>query len=549
VLVAAGAVVASGPATAAGAPTPAREYVVVFAADASSSDARAAIRAAGGRVVRENRAVGVATVRSTDAGFAADANGATAIVGVASNRTVGRAPADRLKEDVERVRLQGAEGGRPARPTNPFAEPFSTVQWNMAMLDADRGGSYRRQQGSHDVLVGVIDTGIDGDHPDIAPNFNPQLSRNFTTDIPLVDGPCEEEPDQSCEDPSDVDEAGHGTHVAGTVAAPLNGIGIGGVAPGVSLVNLRAGQDSGYFFLQPTVDSLTYAGDNGIDVVNMSYFIDPWLFNCSANPADSPAEQLEQRTIIEATQRALRYAYVRGVTLVSALGNESTDLGNPTVDVISPDFPPGTERERQVDNGCLTMPTEGAHVIGVSGVGPSGRKAYYSNYGTEQTDVAAPGGDRLDFPGTAAFSQPENLILGPVPREGLTEEDIDEDGTPITPSVIRDCPENVCSYWAYFQGTSMASPHAVGVAALIVAEHGSTDDRHGGLTLKPRKVERLLRSTAEDEPCPQPPTFVYPAIPEIEFPEISATCEGPAHDNGFYGDGIVNALNAVRGHY
>ena len=60
-------------------------------------------------------------------------------------------------------------------------------------------------------------------------------------------------------------------------------------------MNLRAGQDSGYFFLSPTVDALTYAGDHGIDVVNMSFYIDPWLYNCRSNPADSPAEQREQR--------------------------------------------------------------------------------------------------------------------------------------------------------------------------------------------------------------------------------------------------------------
>ena len=54
-----------------------------------------------------------------------------------------------------------------------------------------------------------------------------------------------------------------------------------GVAPNVRLVNLRAGQDSGYFFLQPSVDALTFAADHGVDVVNMSYFIDPWLYNCA----------------------------------------------------------------------------------------------------------------------------------------------------------------------------------------------------------------------------------------------------------------------------
>ena len=80
------------------------------------------------------------------------------------------------------------------------------------------------------------------------------------------------------------DDDGHGTHVASTIGSPINGIGMAGVAPKVNLVNIRAGQDSGFFFLQPTVDALTYAGKVGIDVVNMSFYIDPWLFNCTAQP-------------------------------------------------------------------------------------------------------------------------------------------------------------------------------------------------------------------------------------------------------------------------
>ena len=208
------------------------------------------------------------------------------------------------------------------------------------------------------VLVGIIDTGIDASHPDIAANFSAALSRNFTTDIPLVDGPCGDEPDGSCNDPANVDENSHGTHVASIVGSPINELGVAGVAPEVTLVNLRAGQDSGYFFLQPSVDALTFAADNGIDVVNMSYFIDPWLYNCRDNPADSPDAQLQQRTIIEATQRALEYAHKGGVVLVGSSGNEHTDLGAETkVDEISPDFPPGSEYARTVDNRASTSRT------------------------------------------------------------------------------------------------------------------------------------------------------------------------------------------------
>ena len=59
------------------------------------------------------------------------------------------------------------------------------------MIGATAQGSYRKQPGSKKVRVGIIDTGIDASHPDIAPNFDADLSRNFVTDMPDIDGPCE----------------------------------------------------------------------------------------------------------------------------------------------------------------------------------------------------------------------------------------------------------------------------------------------------------------------------------------------------------------------
>ena len=309
-------------------------------------------------------------------------------------------------------------------------------------------------------------------------------------------------------------------------------------------MNLRAGQDSGYFFLQPSVDALTYATDNGIDVVNMSYFIDPWLYNCRDLAGDSPEEQLEQRTIIRATQRALDYAHERGVTLIAAEGNGNTDLGHPVVDFISPDFPPGSERERQVNNDCLSMPTEGRHVVGVTSVGPSTRKAYYSDYGVEQADVAAPGGDFREYFGTEQYRSVDNLILSTYPKSIAIERgELDDLGNPLTPFVVRNCREGVCAYYQYLQGTSMASPHAVGVAALIVSEFGANDRHRSGLTLDPKLTVRILEDSATKHPCPEPRRFVYPD-PDLT-PDFIAVCEGPARNNGFYGHGIVDALKAV----
>jgi subtilisin family serine protease len=303
-------------------------------------------------------------------------------------------------------------------------------------------------------------------------------------------------------------------------------------------------------------------------VVNMSYFIDPWLFNCTANPADSPEEQQEQRTIIRATQQALNFARSRGVTLIAAEGNEFTDLGHPSIDDTSPDFPPDAAKERTIDNAtCFTEPTEAEGVIAVSAVGPPNggvaRKSYYSNYGVEQTDVAAPGGDSREFFGTPQYLAPQNRILAPYPlnvaqacgevdANGAPRTDgtslcvVGHEGTPWprTTPVVRDCSQGTCGLYQWLQGTSMAAPHAVGVAALIVAEFGKKDRKSGGVTLDPRTTERILKRTATDTPCPpgSPAPFHYPGQPA----DFDAVCEGDAAFNGFYGEGIVNADRAVR---
>ncbi|QTE29578.1 S8 family peptidase [Pengzhenrongella sicca] len=545
---------------------------VVLADDAAAVDgAIAAVQAAGGTVDRVNRAIGLVTAASSAESFAATVSAEPAVAGVARDRPVGSAPQDvaASRDAVEKegrnpdaaarssalLRTDGRSPGHgpgkgPGKGHGPVTpEPLAGYQWDMKMIGATATGSYVKQPGRKDVLVGVIDTGIDGSHPDIAPNFNSALSRNFTTDIELIDGPCAEEADQSCEDAADVDEDGHGTHVAGTIAAPINGLGMAGVAPNVSLVNLRAGQDSGYFFLAATVDALTYAGDNGIDVVNMSFYIDPWLFNCRANPADSAAEQLEQATIIDATQRALDYARGHGVTLISALGNDNTDLGLAVkTDESSPDFPPGTEKTRTVTNDCLDMPTEANGVISVSSVGPSGKKSDFSNHGLEQNDISAPGGFYRDYVGTNKFSTPGNLILGPYPKAlAIANGEVDPvTGESLSDFVVAECSAagiDSCAYYQLIQGTSMAAPHAVGVAALIVSKDGKRDRVHGGRTMDPVAVEKVLRQTATDVACPAP-VVTYAA--EGRDASYDAPCVGNVWKNSIYGTGIVNALRAVR---
>ncbi|HEX6471363.1 MAG TPA: S8 family serine peptidase [Streptosporangiaceae bacterium] len=541
----------------------AREYVVLYDEGVSLDQARAAVKAAGGTIVKENTDVGVATVRSTNGGFMADAGRQAALDGVARNRVVGEAPKAAPATGVAAGRAVEKDGieGSGAAPrvqaggSSSSAEPLAGLQWDMKQIHATTSGSYRVQRGNRGVLVGVIDTGIDGTHPDIAPNFNRALSRNFTTDIPVdangneVDGPCEH---PSCVDPVDEDDNEHGTHVASTIAAPINGLGIAGVAPNVTLVNIRAGQDSGFFFLQPVVDALTYAGDAGIDVVNMSFYTDPWLFNCPDNPADSPADQAEQRTVIAAHERALAYAHRHGVTLIAAAGNEAADYTKTFIDTTSPDFadtPGEAPYERTVPPSCVSEPSEGKNVVDVAALGISTRKSYYSSFGFPYIDVSAPGGDVYD---TANNKRDiSRAVLAAYPKAlAIANGQLNPDGTPNVPNVVRSCKGSVCAYYQYLQGTSMASPHAVGVAALIVSRFGHRDRVHGGLTLNPDVTAAILRGTATEHACPNPRAFTYTRLVQQadgSFQTVTAThtCEGPRSHNGFYGAGIVDALHAV----
>jgi subtilisin family serine protease len=527
-------------------------YVVLYENGASPQAARAAVKASGGRVVRENAKVGVATAVSNSPSFLEAVSRQDTLEGGARNDPIGQVTASPMGADAEleaaRAAARGTfRGARDHRDKPDRAEPLADLQWGMRMIHATAEESYDEERGKG-VTVGIIDSGIDGKHPDIKRNFNRRLSRNFTTDIPLIDGPCEEEPDRSCSDPADVDESSHGTHVASIVGSPINKLGVAGVAPEVTLVNLRAGQDGGFVFLQPTVDAITFAGDHRIDVVNMSFFIDPWLYNCASHPADTPEQQQQQRTIVAATQRAVDYAHARGVTLIGSSGNSHEDLGAATkVDTGSPNFPPGTSHERIVDNTCIDVPTESNHVLSINALGPTTRKADYSNYGVEQSTVAAPGGWFRDdpwHPGLLPIDSPQseavglpNTIWAAYPENVAREAGVlNPDGTPNTPAVRRDCHRGKCAYYQGIQGTSMASPHATGVAALIVAAHGD----HG--SLDPAEVQRILEQTATDHACPEPREHSY----ADKGRSWSNFCEGTPEFNGFYGHGIVNALAAVE---
>jgi serine protease len=304
--------------------------------------------------------------------------------------------------------LPGAAWGAP--------DPMRAQQWGLDLIRADQAHAVSTGAG---VVVGEVDTGVFYDHEDLAGQIT--KGRDF------VGG-----------DNDPRDENGHGTHVAGTIAAlEGNGTGVGSVAPGAKVLAVRVLDAGGSGSDADVAAGIRYAANNGAKVINLSL------------GADVPLDVL----LGSATGSAINYAVSKGVVVVAAAGNSSFPVCN------------------QGGNG---------HFLCVGAVQRDSTQASYSNGFSISSgvNVVAPGGEGCDDPACdilSTWSGSENRGL-----------------------------------YTAIAGTSMATPHVSGIAALLAACGLGRD----------QIIDRIA-STATDL--------------------------GPPGEDSSYGRGLVNAQAAVAG--
>ncbi len=289
--------------------------------------------------------------------------------------------------------------------------------------------------GGQSVVVAVLDTGVAYENYD--GSLGGVFPQHFVQSPDLATTTFVDPKDYVNSDTHANDDNGHGSHVAGTITQDTNNnYGVAGVAFNSTIMPIKVLDFGGFGADAHTVEAIHYAVDHGADVISMSL---------GFAATGTPDENGVYCTEIIGLNAALEYAYANGVVVVAAAGNES--------------------------GGPVACPAAHPTVISVAGSRFDGQIAPYSNAGVT-LDVTAPGGDSS----------------------------IDQNGDGFTDGVVQD---TYCYDWLsllfsgsydafcdiFMSGTSMATPHVSGLAALLLGENDS---------LTPDQVRSYIESTARD---------------------------------------------------
>jgi subtilisin family serine protease len=495
--------------------------VVRFSAQTTPAQMRAAVASAGGMVVSDLSQIGALGVVPRSMGFAARLNGNRAVTALFQDSvlTTNRGPDERARGGT--APNGGPAGGRSGFSTDPWHDlasflgvtnPEGILQWDDGRMNVPE--AWKRTTGDDSIAVAVLDTGVEASHRELHGVLDPSLGGNF---IPCDDlkalfglGYVDRAGLRDCRDG---DFEGHGTWVASRIAGASNGFASNGVAPDVRIGSykvLAAGLGGlSTWILSGLLDACS---SDDIDLVNMS--IEGYL---------SPDDPFDVEDYLLFND-AVAYCRAKGVAVFAAAGNEHVrvdrvnlllggrnlegagrvSLGAEGIATASP----GSESLDDYDlRGWLSVPggvpgvtmvSATANAIGAAPahvplrwrdhVGARDQLAYYSNYGS-RIDLAAPGGARrFQIPG---YDGGDGDILyggwgsfGALSEKGLICND------PFASSLFNSaCFTANGQGFGWLQGTSMSSPNAAGVAALVLS---ARSDLRG----HPEALERRLEASA-----------------------------------------------------
>lgn len=469
----------------------------------------------------------------------------------------------------ELSRRRAAQVGRPRSAAQDPAYGIDGLMWNQARIRSPQANAIT--YGSRAVTVAVADTGLDFTHSELKSKISSNVDFTATENPPICKtyyGYSDADLAAEFKGPENTDWNGHGSWIGGNIAGALDKVGINGVAPKVNLVGLKISQWCGSAYDSEILAAFEFAAKQRYDIVSISFggYLD--------------RKDPEQDAIYKQYVRTVADARKAGTLIIAAAGNEHLRIGEGgRVLSHGPLTTPGTTQAEFVDYfGLWETPGGVPGVVDVSATGNvvapssttcspsttgtaitckptsdkhqaagSGRPdqlAYYSNYGP-RIDVAAPGGARKfnlpvwDGGGTPGF---------PVTTDSTTayeEFSITSNWAVEIPCYTLAGPTFYAGEcYSTIQGTSMATPHASAVAALIASAEPELRHRPAAL------VSALKDSAREAANFTQPlsATDTSPAdLTGVACPTGYCHLGGRRIDSEeAYGAGIVDALSGVR---
>ena len=547
--------------------------VVRFAKGTTASQMRAVVSAAGGDVVTDLSPINALAVAPASADFTSRVRGNARVTAVFRDRVFSNPAGLDVSTSADAVPGALPTGADsfpdPWHDASSFwgvSNPEGVLQWDDARMNVP--AAWRTTLGSRSVRVAVLDSGVQGSHKELLPNYDNQSSENLIPCNTLVrDYGAATVKDFGLRDCSSEDTDGHGTWVASRIAGAVNGFASNGVAPRVQVAGFKV-LSTGFGGLTSwIVAGMLDACSAGFDVVNMSItgYLDP-----------SVPEDVDDYLL---WTDAAQYCRDHGAAVFAAAGNEhmrvdrvEMTLGGRVLSGVGrvsagsdgiATVPPGSSSIAAADlRGWLEAPAgvPGVTMVSATGnaigaapasvplrwtahVGARDQLAYYSNFGS-RVDLAAPGGARrYNIP---SYDGGEGDILyGGWGSLGA----LDPSGETCTDSFLGSPFTFACfkvsgAGFGWLQGTSMSSPNVAGVAALTLSAHPDLAGHPEAL------VSRLVATTRKDMTNyvgPNDPANVASSLDGR--PCATGYCHvDQTHPIGFsdaYGAGIVDAAASV----